>query len=57
MGGLFKKPKVPDVPKPTPLPDPVEQVAARKRGIAKTVKEKGFQSTILSSGGKETLGG
>lgn len=55
MGGLFK-PKVPKVEDPTPLPDEVQQASARRRGVAEATNAKGFQSTILSTGGKETLG-
>lgn len=56
MSGLFSKPKMPAIEPPTPLPDEQQTTAARRRGVAREAKQSGFASTILSSGGKETLG-
>ena len=57
MAGLFKKPTMPAIADPTPMPDEDQTDAARKRGVAKEKARSGFDSTILSSGGRETLGG
>ena len=57
MSGLFKSPKMPAIEPPTPLPDEQQTTAARRRGVAKESSMKGFDSTILSSGARETLGG
>lgn len=54
---LFSTPKMPKIEDPTPLPDEQQTTAARKRGVAKATKSSGFASTILSAGGRETLGG
>ena len=56
MSGLFSKPKMPAIEPPTPVPDEQQTTAARRRGVAREAKKSGFASTILSSGGKETLG-
>ena len=56
MGGLFSKPKMPEVQAPTPLPDEDQQKQARRRTIAQETSGEGKQATILSSGGRETLG-
>ena len=57
MAGLFSKPKLPEIAKPTPLPDQEQQTASRRRMVAKETKGSGRASTILSAGGRETLGG
>lgn len=57
MSGLFSKPKMPAIEPPTPLPDEQQTATARRRGVAKESKKSGFASTILSAGGRETLGG
>jgi hypothetical protein len=59
MSGLFKTPKMPEVAKPTPMPDPQDPVAiaARRRAVAKETATQGVTSTVLSAGGRETLGG
>lgn len=54
--GLFKTPKLPEIKPPTPLPDEKELTAARRRRIAKERGSSGSLSTVLSGGGKETLG-
>lgn len=56
MSGLFK-PKQPTVEAPVPMADEAEATKARRRRVAKEVKGTGVQSTILSAGGRETLGG
>ena len=53
---LFKTPKLPTVEPPAPLPDEKEATAARKRGIASATRSSGVQSTLLTAGGRETLG-
>lgn len=55
--GLFSAPKMPKIEDPTPLPDAEQTDAARRRGVARETKQKGFASTLLSAGGRETLGG
>ena len=55
MASLFSK-KTPAIEPPAPLPDEEATGAARKRRIAKETKTSGVGSTILSSGGRETLG-
>lgn len=60
MGGLFRSrtPKLPKIEpaKPIPVPDDEQIQASRRRLIAKEQRGSGVQSTILSSGGRETLG-
>lgn len=57
MSGLFKTPKMPAIEPPTPLPDEAQTTAARRKRVATETKSSGSQSTILSAGGRETLGG
>lgn len=57
MSGLFGKVQTPKVEPPTPLPDEQQQTQARRRRIAKETSASGVKSTILSTGGRETLGG
>lgn len=57
MSGLFSKTKMPEVEDPTPLPDEQQTTKARRRRVAKETSRSGVESTILSSGGRETLGG
>lgn len=56
MTGLFKKPEMPKVEPPTPMPDEKELTVARRRRVAKETSG-GAGQTILSAGGRETLGG
>ncbi len=56
MASLFS-PKMPKIPDPTPLPDTEQTDAARRRRIATETKAAGAESTILSAGGREKLGG
>ena len=56
MSGLLSSPKMPKIEAPTPLPDEAQTTAARKRRVAKETKGNGVQGTILTAGGKETLG-
>lgn len=51
----IKPPKLPP-PKPMPDMDDPQIQDARRRRVAKEVRRSGSQSTILSDGGKETLG-
>lgn len=55
--GLFSTPKMPAIEAPTPLPDEAQITAARRKRVATETKSSGAQSTILSAGGRETLGG
>lgn len=60
MAKLFMgKTAVPKVEDPKPLPDANDPavVRARRRRVAAEVKGTGVQSTILSTGARETLGG
>jgi hypothetical protein len=57
LAKLFSTPKMPAIEPPTPLPDEAATTAARRRRIATETKTAGAQSTILSAGGRETLGG
>lgn len=59
MSGLFapKAQKMPAIEPPTPMPDATTTEAARRRRIAMETAGQGYQSTILSVGGRETLGG
>lgn len=68
MGALFAKtPKAnvpppapaPEPPPPTPLPDmgDLTMKARKRRAAAGQVQRSGLQSTILSDGGSELLGG
>lgn len=56
MSGLFGKPKLPAVQPPTPLPDEQQLTKARKKAVSTATKGSGYQSTILATGGAETLG-
>lgn len=56
MGGLFDKPKMPELPPPTPLPDEQQTTAARRRRIAQEKNTSGVGSTALSSATSEKLG-
>ncbi|WP_456385762.1 hypothetical protein [Profundibacter sp.] len=49
-------PKI-EPPTPTPLPDQAQADKAKRRLVAKEQAGSGSQSTILSTGGRETLGG
>lgn len=59
MAGLFtpKAPKTPVIEPPTPMPDATTTEAARRRRTAMETAGQDYQSTILSMGGRETLGG
>lgn len=59
MANLFSGPKMPKVEKPKPMPDEDDEqiTRARRRRVAKETQSSGTQSTLLSSGGRETLGG
>ena len=60
MGGLFKKPEVPKVPKTKPMPDENDPLItlARRRRLATEMQTGGNMSTILTGGAsRETLGG
>lgn len=56
MSGLFKSAPLPKIEDPAPLPDEKQTTAARKRRIASETKSSGVQSTLLTAGGRETLG-
>ena len=56
MTKLFKTAKMPEIEPPTPLPDEAQATAARRRRVAKEVAGVAG-TTILSAGGRETLGG
>lgn len=58
MGGILKKPKVPQAaePKVVPMPDvQTVETEERRRSARQLASRRGRQSTILTSG--ETLGG
>ena len=55
MSSLFAKPKMPEIEPPTPMPDEQQTTAARRRRVAQETN-KGAGQTILSAGGRETLG-
>lgn len=57
MSAIFGKTKIPEPEDPTPLPDEEQATKARRRMLAKEAGSTGAKSTILSSGGRETLGG
>lgn len=50
MGALLSKPKIPEAPKPVPMPDvdDVEAQAAKQREFEKARSRSGRASTILS---------
>lgn len=57
MSGLFgETPSIPEPEPPAPMPDEQDTATARRRRIAKERQMSGYESTILSQGGKETLG-
>lgn len=49
-------PKV-EPPKPIPQADDQQVAQSRRRRIAKETNTSGVQSTLLTAGGRETLGG
>lgn len=55
MTKLFK-PEVPKIEDPAPLPDDESLKKARRRGIAREKASGGRDSTLLTAGGRETLG-
>lgn len=57
MTGLLSKPKMPTVEPPTPLPDEEQTTKARRRRLSKETQSGGVRSTLLTAGGRETLGG
>jgi hypothetical protein len=57
MAGLLSKPKLPPIAPPTPMPDTQATTLARRRTIAKESASQGYTSTLLSAGGRETMGG
>ncbi len=59
MAKLFKSPDMPKVEDPKPIPQADDEMIekARKRRIAKESNTSGVQSTLLTAGGRETLGG
>lgn len=57
MASLFKSPKLPTPEPPAPLPDEQQTSQARRRLLARETKSSGVQSTLLTAGGRETLGG
>lgn len=57
MSGFFKTPKMPKVEDPDPLPDENVLAKAKRRTLAREKKSSGVQSTNLTSGSGETLGG
>ncbi len=48
MGGLLKKPKAPEVPDPTPLPDEAALERERRRAAQQARQESGRASTQLA---------
>ena len=56
MGGLFSKTKMPEVKPTAPLPNEDQIKKSARRRTAKSRKESGAESTLLSTGGRETLG-
>lgn len=56
MANMFKSPKMPAIEPPTPMPDEKQTTDARRRRVATEAAGKGAASTILSAGGRETLG-
>lgn len=56
MAQLFKSLKMPKIEPPTPLPDVKQITDSRRRRVAKEGSGATVASTILSSGGRETLG-
>lgn len=55
MGSLFGS--APKPQKPTPLPDEQQLTAAKRRRLVQEQSGQSVQDTILSSGGREKLGG
>lgn len=58
MTSLVKKPKLPEIKDPDPLPMADDKMGGmfRKLQLFKSSQRSGNQSTILSGGGRETLG-
>ncbi len=57
MAKLFSTPKMPAIEPPAPMPDEAQATQSRRKRVATETKSSGAQSTILSAGGRETLGG
>jgi len=56
MANLFKRPKMPTIPDPAPLPDEASLRQIGRRTMAREQRGSGRQSTLLTSGGREKLG-
>jgi hypothetical protein len=56
MGSLFKTPAAPEIKAAAPAPQESELAKARKRKMQSETQTGGTSSTLLSSGGRETLG-
>lgn len=56
MGLFGGKSKTPKVEPPAPMPDDQNLNKARRKRISREQKSGGFRSTLLSTGGRETLG-
>ena len=56
MGSLFKTPAAPEIKAAAPAPQESELAKARKRKMQSETETGGTSSTLLSSGGRETLG-
>ena len=56
MSGLFGRQKMPENEKPAPLPDDKQIQRIKRRKMANEQQVSGYQSTLLSSGGRERLG-
>lgn len=59
MAGLFGGPKLkkPDPVKAQPDPNDPRIMAAKRRRVALAQQASGIRSSVLTRGGKETLGG
>jgi len=58
MSSLFSTPSMPTIEPATAIPDADSQqtAKARRRALAKETKASGVGATVLSDGGRETLG-
>jgi len=56
MSNMFKTPPAPKIEPAAPMPQESEIAKAARRKMQGEQKTEGARSTILSSGGRETLG-
>lgn len=57
LAGKLLAPDVPEIGKPTPMPDPLDVQRAKERSIIQQMARRGRSASILTGTGGGTLGG